>query len=141
MITRGGRHPHEIAVFFSFCLLGLLGMVFFTSFAGQQLRALPAPFAYSLFVGAFVTSLIGLVGIFVRRTIGSLIERVGLLGLTAFGMAYVIAIVDTFGYRGLSSTLFVFVVSVCNVYRIQQIGREIRELELIKHEIERRDLE
>ena len=139
MQVRRGRHPHEIAILLAFFVLGVLGMVLFERVSSNTLRALPEPLAYGLFAGSTISSGIGLVGVVMRRTIGALVERVGLLGLTAFGLAYVVAVLGAFGLRGYSSVAFVLIISIFNIFRVVQIGRELREYELLRTTLLSRD--
>jgi predicted lysophospholipase L1 biosynthesis ABC-type transport system permease subunit len=122
---RTGKHPHEILVVFASSVLGLAG-----SIAPHRISiAIHSEFAYPwamvFWMMMAIFSLITLYGILNHRVEGMLIERAGLIVLSALYGMYVFAVLSYAGWMGVASTVLPLAFAIGNLSRCWQIRTDL----------------
>jgi hypothetical protein len=125
------KHPHEVWWFVVLLLSGVLGMIAFDRVASTSVRALHEPWGYLLYVGVAIWSAIGLAGIYWRKVLlGAIIEQVGLVGLSIYGITYAIIILGNAGIlRGSGFGLVIGGLSIANLVRVWQIQKYLKAVQ------------
>lgn len=131
---RSGRHPHEVGLLIIMFLLGSIGLLFFSKLANAPVKSLPYPFGHVLFAGLILGSGVTLGGVFWRNIAGALAERIGLFSLTLHAAAYTYAIIAVSGLRGVNLVGFMVYIIGANIWRMRQIGREIKQMEALREQ-------
>lgn len=123
-----GRHPHEVFLTAFIVLVSVVGL--FTPVSPSIASMLTEPGATAFYLGLVLSGVATLVGIWIPRIEGPLIERIG-LGVTAlFLLAYIIAVFANSGTRGFMAVAFPTGILVANVARIVQIGAVLKKLKV-----------
>jgi len=129
MQLRGSKHPHELALLSAALILGTLQLAFFDTLAGVVAKALPFPFGHILYAGLCVGAGITLYGVFKNGYTGALIERGGLIFLSAHIIAYSLLAIGSSGWKGVFFAGFMASFATANLWRARQIKGELEEIE------------
>lgn len=121
-----GRHPHEVFTTVFVMLVGVVGL--FQPVSPAITLAFTEAGATAFYLGLILSGAIVLVGIWLPRIEGPLLERIGLAVSTLFLIGYVIAVVSNSGTRGAMAVAFPLGLIAAKVARIYQIGKVLKKL-------------
>jgi hypothetical protein len=132
MPIRGSKHPHELALLFAALILGALQLVFFDALGSAVAKALPFPFGHILYGGLSVGAGITLFGVFRHGYTGALIERGGLIFISAHVLAYSLLAIGSAGWKGVFFAGFMASFATANLWRARQIKRQLGEIGAVR---------
>lgn len=114
-------------------LLGVVGTILYDGMASANVKELGGFFGRMLYIGFAAGGGLSLLGVFLRGTTGALLERAGLLALSFHCLAYSATAFAIAGIpRALGFSIFVTAFAAANLWRVHQIGREIREHQAVQ---------
>lgn len=126
--------PHLVALLLMSFFGGLIGL----ALPGGTSKSVDAAFvslpAFLFYLALVLPAGLALLGLWKRDLDGLFFERVGLLGLTFVCIAYTVAVVGASGYGGIMASIFFIAFAVANVFRVNDINRELLRLRKTLHE-------
>jgi hypothetical protein len=125
LIVRAGRQPHEIFICLTTFVVGLIGTTI-PQKIGAPISAIFGGLPTRLFyLGMAIFSAVVLYSLLHRKIESMLLERVGLVSLSFFYLAYAVAVYAYRGIGGLVSAILPIAFVLGNIARIWQIGRDL----------------
>ncbi|MCW0214383.1 MAG: hypothetical protein OJJ54_13570 [Pseudonocardia sp.] len=91
-------------------------------------NAFPGDTENYFFVSMAVFGGLSLYGALQRSVVGLLVERAGLIVLSAIYLGYSVAVVSNSGFRGITPAVFGLAIAVANVARLVQISRDLKRV-------------
>lgn len=128
MFIRRGKHPHEIALLTALLVTGAFGTFAFDRSATTASRGLSYPYGQILYATLGLGSLVAIVGIFWPGITGALIERAGLIAVSAMCAGQGAATFVGFGIRGIAYGGIMAAIAGASLWRVMQIRKETREI-------------
>lgn len=127
-ILRSGRHPHEIALLVLSVVIGFTGLIFESDRLSPGIsNAFPGLLQSYFYFGLVLGGAVALFGALRINITGLLLERAGLIFLSAVYLAYGISVLSNSGTRGLIPALFGIAMSVASIVRVVQIQRDVKQ--------------
>lgn len=128
IVIKSGRHPLAVSFLGFLAMSGISGLLTYRRSASGTVRALPELIGLVLYGGLAAGALIAIAGVFLHGLVGPLLERVGLVLLAGFLSGYGVLVFARAGWPALFISSLLLGLTVGCVWRVVQIGRELRKV-------------
>lgn len=124
--VRMAPQPHEMMMAIAAAATGAVGIIIPEKISLPIADLFPSPYARVFYGVMGLFGIITVVSIFVRKLEGRLIERIGLVALACFFLAYSFMVIKTRGLGGTVGTILPLAWVVGNIWRARQIGTDLK---------------
>jgi signal transduction histidine kinase len=129
IIVRAKQNPFQLAFMIAAILGGLALLILRQRLGSTLAQELPTPITVILGAGLVAGAGTTLIGMWMQRVAGLLLERAGLLILTILFIVYAAFTVDFTGLKGLIIEVFFGSFAVASAFRALQIASDLRQTE------------
>lgn len=134
IIVKQKPSPHEVMIMFVALLAGLALLILRSRLGSTLSQELPTVITVILGVGLVVSSIITIIGMYQKSLIAPLIERAGLMCQAILLLTYSGFTADFTGIKGLITILFMGGIAIADIWRIIQLGVEVKSTENAIHQ-------
>lgn len=135
------RSPFELYMLVACIVSGAAGLVNPERSSPGIAQVLPLWELYSWYGGLILGGVVGSLALFSKTLMSLYTERIALTLIMGLCAAYGIALMAGGGYRFALAVLFVVAFGVACAFRLKQIGRDLRHLEILVPKNDKEDLE